>query len=257
MVAQIKVKYGDKKIIGVIPARLGSEEIQAKVLQDLGGKPVIQHVYERVVEAGLFSEIILAVDHEKIAKIVESFGGNAVLTKKEHVCGSDRCAEALQGRTDVDIVVNIQADEPFLNPKMLPEVVWPLLEEPGWDMATLCGQFPDTEAATYPFDVKVIRSAKSHRALYFSRALIPYPRKADVLPHFHHIGVYAFQYAKLQEFAEIGPSRLELTEGLEQLRALEHGFKIKILETQHEYDHVAIDTQRDLDRAREILKHRK
>ncbi|MHA1731129.1 MAG: 3-deoxy-manno-octulosonate cytidylyltransferase [Promethearchaeota archaeon] len=252
--SRVREEFPDTTIVAVIPARLGSEEIHAKVLEDLGGKPVIQHVYERVLESGLFSEVILAVDHQKIVDAVEKFGGRPVLTSKDHVCGSDRCAEATRD-IEADVVVNVQADEPFLNPKMLPEVVYPLLEDRSLDVSTLCVEFPDVDAANFPFDVKVVRSAKSSLALYFSRAPIPYPRTPGILPHYHHVGVYAFKYESLQKFAELGPSPLELTEGLEQLRALEHGFRIKVVETGQEYAHVAIDTQRDLDRARELLRN--
>jgi 3-deoxy-manno-octulosonate cytidylyltransferase (CMP-KDO synthetase) len=244
----------DKKIIvGVIPARIGSEEIHAKVLMDLGGKTVIHHVYDKAKASKVFSKIIVAADHEKIINEAESFGAETVLTG-EHVCGSDRCAEgiAILG-IEADIVVNIQADEPFLNPKMLPEVVQPLIKDSNLEMSTLCCKFVEKEAAEYIFNVKVVKSVKSDWALYFSRSLIPFERKEGILPHYHHIGVYAFRADALQQFAEFGPSALELREGLEQLRALEHGFKIKVVESMQEYKRIAINTKEDLEKARKFL----
>ena len=242
-----------KVIVGVIPARIGSEEIHAKVLMDLGGKTVIHHVYDKAKASKVFSKIIVAADHEKIINEAQSFGAETVMTG-EHVCGSDRCAEGIANLgIDADIIVNVQADEPFLNPKMLPEVVKPLIEDDSLEMSTLCCKFLDQEAAEYIFNVKVVKSAKSDLALYFSRSLIPYERKEGILPHYHHIGVYAFRADALQQFAEFGPFALELREGLEQLRALEHGFKIKVVETQQEYKRIAINTKEDLEKARKLL----
>lgn len=241
------------RIIGVIPARIGSEEIHAKVLKDLGGKPVIAHVIQRVKDAKIFDEIIVGADHEKILEVARNEGVKAVMTRKDHVCGSDRVAEAaatVQG----DIVVNIQADEPFLNPKMLPEVIQPLLDDPTLDMSTLCCKFLDKAASEYPFNVKMVKSQKSSLALYFSRSVMPYARKPNIVPTYQHIGVYAFRAKKLQEYASFGPSNLELIEGLEQLRALEHGFRIKVVESLQNYQRIAINTAQDLEQARKIME---
>jgi len=255
LITRVKGKIGSHKLAAIIPARIGSDEIHAKVLLDLGGKPVIQRVYEAVKNADLFHEIILAVDHQRIVDTVNSFGGKPVLTKKPHICGSDRCAEAVETlNLDADIVVNVQADEPFLNPNMLFEVVEPLLEEPQWDMATLCCPFIDPKAAEYIFNVKVVKSEKSGRALYFSRSLIPYPRSPGTLPHFQHIGVYAYRKNSLLNYAAFGPSSLELRESLEQLRALENGFNIKVVESNQEYKRIAINTAQDLEQARALFK---
>ena len=239
--------------MAVIPARIGSEEVHAKVLKVIGGKSVIQHVFEKVKQADCFDEIIVAADHEKIIATAEGFGAKAVLTSVNHVCGSDRMAEAAQKIT-ADIVVNIQADEPFLNPKMLPEVIAPLLEDNDFDMATLCCTFQDPKAMENIFNVKVVRSSYTNQALYFSRSVIPYQRNAGIVPVYQHIGVHAYRAPALQKYAKFGPSSLELREGLEQLRALEHGMKIYVQETKQPYHRVAINTAEDLEQARKILE---
>jgi 3-deoxy-manno-octulosonate cytidylyltransferase (CMP-KDO synthetase) len=243
----------ERKIIAVIPARIGSEEIHAKVLKDLGGKPVIQHVYEKVKKANFFDDIIIAADDEKILSVAQGFGAKGVLTSKNHVCGSDRVAEAVQS-IKADIIVNVQADEPFLNPLMLPLVVEPLLEDNDFDMATLCCEFQEKEAMEFIFNVKVVKSMQSGRALYFSRSVIPYQRKTGIMPVFQHIGVYAYRAPALRRYAQFGPSPLELREGLEQLRALEHGMKIKVVETKLPYLRVAINTAQDLEQARKLIE---
>ncbi|GAB4313377.1 MAG: 3-deoxy-manno-octulosonate cytidylyltransferase [Promethearchaeota archaeon] len=247
-------RHPGAKVVAVIPARLGSEEVHAKVLEDLGGKPVIQHVYERVRRAGIFHRILHAVDHQRIVEVVEGYGGEVVTTKTNHVCGSDRCAEAVADLRGVDVVVNVQADEPFLNPATLLEVVDPLLQDPELDVATPCCRFRDDRAAANPFNVKVVRRSRPpHLALYFSRSLVPFQRTPGILPHYQHLGVYAFRFDALMRFAALGPSPLELREGLEQLRALEHAFRVLVVETQHSYAGIAINTPDDLRAARRVL----
>lgn len=247
--------HPNKTVMAVIPARLGSEEVHAKVLKIIGGKSVIQHVFEKVQEANCFDKILIAADHEKIIDAAKSFGANAVLTKQSHICGSDRAAEAAANQT-ADIVVNVQADEPFLNPKMLPEVIAPLLEDNDFDMSTLCCEFQSEEAMKFIFNVKVVRSSYSHRALYFSRSVIPYARKTGILPIYQHIGVYAFRKPALIKYSQLGASALELREGLEQLRALENGFKIKVVESKQQYDRIAINTAQDLEQAQKLMEQR-
>ena len=244
----------NKNIVGIIPARLGSEEIHAKVLLDLGGKTVIQHVYEKASAAGLFDEIVIAADHKSIIDVAKGFGANTFLTQQEHICGSDRCAEAVRAlMPNVDIVVNIQADEPFLNPQMIPKVIEPLLADTSWDMATLCYPCQDEESKSAEFTVKIAKSAAG-RALYFSRSVIPYPRYERDTAYFQHIGIYAYRRDQLLRFADFGPSELELAEGLEQLRALEAELRIKVIETDLEYARISIDTQEDIENARQYLQ---
>jgi 3-deoxy-manno-octulosonate cytidylyltransferase (CMP-KDO synthetase) len=257
IIKDLKIQDHKKmKIIAVIPARLGSEEIHAKVLMDLGGKPILQHVFEKVQAANCFDEILIACDHEKIFNIAKHFGASVILTHGNHICGSDRIAEATQN-SDADIIVNVQADEPFLNPKMLPEVIQPLLEENDIDISTLCCEFRSKEAMEFPFNVKVVKSSYTHLALYFSRSFIPYLRNQNIGAVYQHIGVYAFRAAALRKFASLPPTPLELTEGLEQLRGLEHEFKIWVVESKQTYYRIAINTAQDLEQARKLVQKEK
>ena len=239
--------------VGIIPARIGSEEVHAKVLVELAGKAVIQHVYERVVAANLFDEVLIAADHSQIIDVAQKFGAKTYRTRENHICGSDRCAEAARAvYPEASIIVNIQADEPFLNPQMLSLVVEPLVANDDWDITTLCCPSPDQADRTSPFTVKIARSAITGRALYFSRAVIPFPRYEDQTTYVQHIGIYAYRWQQLQRFAKLGPSSLELAEGLEQLRALEAEMRIKVVETALDYPRVSIDTQADIDRAQTL-----
>ena len=240
-----------KNVVGIIPARIDSEEVHAKVLADLCGKPVIHHVYQRVAAANMLDQVIIAADHEQILTTAQSFGANTFLTHQQHVCGTDRSAETVRELfPDADIVVNVQADEPFLNPGMISQVVEPLLPENEWDMTTLCCRSEDETNRVSPFTVKVAKSTRSSQALYFSRAVIPYPRYPERATFFQHIGIYAYRLEQLERFAALGPSPLELTEGLEQLRALEAGMRIKVIETDLPYAKISIDTQQDVEKAR-------
>ena len=247
-------KTSSPKVVGIIPARIGSDEVYAKVLAEIGGKPVIQHVFEKAQASGIFDEILVAADHERILSSAERFGAQTYLTVGEHICGTDRCAEAARERIpDADIVVNVQADEPFIHPQMLPLVVRPLIEGTSWDMVTLCCPCFDQEAKEFIFNPKVVKSGETSRALYFSRSVIPFPRSDHDIRYFQHIGVYAFPMAELQRFAEYGPSELELAEELEQLRALEMEMRVKVIETDLEYPRISIDTAEDIVKAEKLL----
>ncbi|MCA9415197.1 MAG: 3-deoxy-manno-octulosonate cytidylyltransferase [Candidatus Omnitrophica bacterium] len=242
------------KTIAIIPARIGSDEVYAKVLVDIGGKPVIQHAYERAKESGVFDEILIAADHEKITRTAEGFGAKTYLTKMQHICGTDRCAEAAREVfPGAKIVVNVQADEPFINPRMLPVVIGPLINEDSWQMVTLCCRCVDEKAKEFIFNPKVVKSVKTSRALYFSRSVIPFPRSDREIRYFQHIGVYAYRMEDLQRFAEYGPSELELAEELEQLRALEMEMRVKAVETDLDYPRISIDTQEDIEKARALF----
>lgn len=250
----IQAKSACPKTVGIIPARIGSEEVHAKVLTDLGGKTVIQHVFERVVAAGVFDEVLIAADHQHIIDVALEFGAQTYLTQENHICGTDRCAEAARNVfPDANIIVNIQADEPFLNPQMIQLVVEPLITDNTWDMTTLCCPSQNEADRESPFTIKVARSAVSGRALYFSRAVIPYPRYKQNTSYVQHIGIYGYRMSQLQRFAELGPSPLELSEGLEQLRALEAEMQVKVVETDLDYPRVSIDTQADIDKAQTLI----
>jgi 3-deoxy-manno-octulosonate cytidylyltransferase (CMP-KDO synthetase) len=238
--------------IGIIPARFGSTRYQGKVLADIHGKPMVQHVYERALAASSLSRVIVATDDRRVAHAVEAFGGEAVLTGASHACGSDRVAEAARG-LDADIIVNIQGDEPMLDPRMVDEVVELLSRTPGAGIATLMRRIEREEDYTNPGFVKVV-AGPGGMALYFSRSLIPFPRFRP--PDFHaydHVGIYAFTPDALARFSGFGPSRLEQIEGLEQLRALEHGIPIVVAETRCTEEAVCVDTAEDLERVRALL----
>ena len=238
--------------LGVIPARYGSTRYQGKVLADIHGKPMVQHVYERALAARSITRVIVATDDGRVARAVEAFGGEAVLTSASHACGSDRVAEAARG-TGADIVVNIQGDEPMLDPRMVDEVVDLLVRTPGAGIATLMRRIEREEDYTNPGFVKVVAGAGGI-ALYFSRALIPFPRfRPPDFRAYDHIGIYAFTADALARFSALGPSRLEQIEGLEQLRALEHGIPIVVAETRCTAEAVCVDTAEDLERVRALL----
>ncbi|MDD5072922.1 MAG: 3-deoxy-manno-octulosonate cytidylyltransferase [Candidatus Omnitrophica bacterium] len=235
--------------IGIIPARYGATRFEGKVLADLMGKPVIQHVWENARRASTLNDLIVATDDEKVKEEVERFGGKVVLTSKEHKTGTDRLREVVNP-IDTKVVVNIQADEPLLHPSMIDDIVRPLLEDKGISMTTLKKKITDPEDLRNPNVVKVVTD-KNGYAMYFSRSPIPFPRFHDGVVFYKHIGLYGFKKEFLFTFTTLPVSALENIEGLEQLRVLENGYKIKVAETQ--FDTIGIDTPEDLDRAKEVL----
>jgi 3-deoxy-manno-octulosonate cytidylyltransferase (CMP-KDO synthetase) len=241
-----------KTILVIIPARYNSEEIFCKTLADIGGKPMIQHVYDRVAKATGVSKVMIACDHEKIKEAVEHFGGRAILTGK-HICGTDRIVEAYSKVGEkFDVVVDVQADEPFVEPRMIDEVTEPLLKDPKIPMATICCEFASETDWQYPFNVKVVKDIDGF-ALYFTRSPVPYPRKKEGARFYQHVGIYAWQGWFLEKYPP-APSPLELAESLEQLRVLENGHKIKVVETRTSYKKIAVNTPDDLEKARQMLK---
>ena len=241
----------DREVAVIIPARYDSEEIEHKMVADIAGKPMVQHVYERASKATGVSMVVVAADHEAIVSAVESFGGKAVLTGK-HICGTDRVKEALHLLdAKPDVVVNVQGDEPFMEPGMIAEVISPLVRDETIPMATLCCAFASRRDHEYPFNVKVVQDLEGF-ALYFTRAPVPYVRKEGHATPWQHIGIYAYQAWFLRELPA-GPSYLERTESLEQLRVLEHGYKIRVVETAFPYEKIAVNTPDDLERARAAM----
>lgn len=235
--------------IGIIPARYGSTRFEGKVLADLLGKSVIRHVWENAKRASTLDDLIVATDDERIKEEVEGFGGKAVLTAKEHKTGTDRLREAVNP-VNTKIVVNIQADEPLLHPSMIDDIVGPLLEDKSLSMTTLKKKITDPDDLKNPNVVKIVTD-KNGYALYFSRSAIPYPRFHDGVVFYKHIGLYGFTKDFLFTFTNLPVSVLENIEGLEQLRVLENGYRIKVAETQ--FDTIGIDTPEDLERAKEVL----
>jgi 3-deoxy-manno-octulosonate cytidylyltransferase (CMP-KDO synthetase) len=238
-------------IIGVIPARYQSSRFEGKPLADIHGKPMIQHVYERASRAQLLDRVLVATDDIRIFESVRAFGGAAIMTRPDHSCGADRIAEVVFG-LDVSIVVNIQGDEPLIDPEMIDECVRALSLQTDVEMSTLVKQI-DEERFHDPGVVKVVRDIRE-RAIYFSRSLIPYPRyRTSQFRVFEHIGLYAYTKACLLNFTSLAQTPLELIEGLEQLRAIENGIAIQAPETATEGELISVDTPADLERVREIV----
>jgi len=241
------------KVIAVIPARYASTRFPAKLLQDLGGKTVIQRTYEAAVQTNLFDDVFVVTDSELIYQEITSQGGKAVMSLHEHESGSDRIAEAIASM-DVDIVVNVQGDEPFLDVVSLRNLIQVFQDDADKkvDLASLYFEIHDQEEIENPNNVKVVVDQQQF-ALYFSRSVIPYPRSVDSsMKYFQHIGIYAFRKEALLAFANLPMKSLEATEKLEQLRYLEYGKRIRMIETSHKS--IGIDTPEDLEKAREFLR---
>jgi len=236
------------RIVGIIPARYGSTRFPGKPLAELRGKPLIQHVWERARASRILDEVVVATDDERILRTVEGFGGRALLTSPEHTCGTERLAEAarLLKLADEDLVVNIQGDQPLVAPEAIEELVRPLLLSSEVPMATLAVPIENPEELTDPNRVKVVVDREG-RALYFSRAPIPYFRPPGPAPRYlRHIGLYAYRREFLDIFVKLPPGELERAEKLEQLRALENGYPIAVSITPYECPEV--DTPEDLER---------
>lgn len=237
-------------VIGVIPARYASTRFEGKVLADIHGKPMIQWVWEAAKKAKILDEVIVACDDKRIEEAVKSFGGKAVFTSKEHTCGTDRICEVVNP-LEVKVIVNIQADEPLLDPVMIENVARPLLDNPALNMATLMKRIDEHREITDPNVVKVLTD-KNGLALYFSRLAIPYQQDKSVRAvYYKHIGLYAYTKDFLFIFKNLPESYLEKMEKLEQLRVLEAGFKIKVIETK--VSTIGVDTPEDLEKARKII----
>jgi 3-deoxy-manno-octulosonate cytidylyltransferase (CMP-KDO synthetase) len=241
------------KVVGIIPARYHASRFEGKALALLGGRPVLQHVYEGARKSSLLSEVVVATDDERIASAVVKFGGAAVMTSRDHVSGTDRVAEAARAY-DAEVVVNIQGDEPFIAGEAIDQAVEPFLSRPELEMTTLMRIIERPEDLTDPNVVKVVTDRQGF-ALYFSRSRIPYPRQQNTAPVFEHIGLYAYRKDFLPRFASLAPTSLEKAEALEQLRALENGHRILAVETRHHVG-LSIDTPADLERAEQFLQRR-
>ena len=245
------------KFIGIIPARYGSSRFPGKPLADMAGKPMIQRVYEQVKKA--LNEVWVATDDERILKVVENFGGKAVLTSHDHKSGTDRCNEAYSKIGDgFDVVINIQGDEPFIQPQQI-EALKSCFDSKETELATLVKPFKKEdgfEALFNPNSPKVILN-KSSEAIYFSRSIIPYIRDAhhtewlDKHIFYKHIGMYAYRADVLKKITLLPQSNLELAESLEQLRWIENGYKIKVGLT--DIETIGIDTPEDMEKAIKLL----
>jgi 3-deoxy-manno-octulosonate cytidylyltransferase (CMP-KDO synthetase) len=238
--------------IAVIPARYHSTRLPGKPLADIAGRPMIEHVYRRTALTAGLSAVLVATDDRRIAEAVERFGGRVRMTLPSHRTGSDRIAEVARG-LDCSIVVNVQGDEPFIEPAMIEEALEPFAADPSVVMTTLRRRMTDPDDIANPNVVKVVVDRRGD-ALYFSRAAIPFDRAAggragDTPPAvFRHVGLYAYRREFLLVLTTLEPTPLERVEALEQLRALEHGYPIRTVETS--YDSLSVDTPEDLERAR-------
>ena len=240
------------KIIAVIPARYASTRFPAKLMQDLGGKTVILRTYEAAVKTQLFDDVFVVTDSDLICNEIISHNGKAIMSVKEHESGSDRIAEAVES-IDVDVVVNVQGDEPFINSEPLRELIQVFRNDVDKkvDLGSLMREIKEEEEINNPNNVKVVVD-QNQFALYFSRSVIPYPREKNVgVRYMQHIGIYAFRKQALLDFYSLPMQSLEASEKLEQLRYLEFGKRIKMVETTHVG--IGIDTPEDLEKARKML----
>jgi 3-deoxy-manno-octulosonate cytidylyltransferase (CMP-KDO synthetase) len=241
------------KIIAVIPARYASTRFPAKLMQDLGGKTVILRTYQAAVAAELFDDVFVVTDSELIFNEIITNNGKAIMSFKSHESGSDRIAEAVEN-LDCDIVINVQGDEPFIDKKSLEILIENFKNDSlkKIDLASLMREIKDENEINNPNNVKVVTDQNGF-ALYFSRSVIPYPREVNVGARFmQHIGIYAFRKQALLDFYQYPMQSLEASEKLEQLRYLEFGKRIKMIETQHIV--IGIDTFEDLEKARAMIK---
>jgi len=242
------------KIVAIIPCRYGSERFRGKPLVPILGKPMIWWVYYRAKEAAILSDTVVATDDERIFRCVKEFGGKVLMTSLEHRSGTDRVTEAarLLKLHDNDIVINIQGDQPAFDSRCLDEVVEPLIRDQNLEMSTLIYKITDPEEISNPNNVKAIFDLKGY-ALYFSRSSIPFARDHSLqFDYYKHIGIYAYRKSFLERFISLPQGRLEKIEKLEQLRALEHGHRIKAVETTH--DSVEIDVAEDIEKAERVLR---
>ncbi|MBI9093995.1 MAG: 3-deoxy-manno-octulosonate cytidylyltransferase [Sphaerochaeta sp.] len=239
------------KTIGIIPARYGSSRLPGKPLKMICGKSMIQHVYEQAMKATTLDSVVVATDDERIIAAVKAFGGEAFLTSPDHKNGSDRIAE-VAAHMDCDIVVNIQGDEPLISPEIIDEFVQEMLQDPTLVMVTGCHEIHDDQALKNPNVVKVVTNLQGF-ALLFSRSLIPYPRYTQRFVANEHIGIYVYTKDFLMTYITLEESPLAATESLEQMRALEHGYAIKIVKTRFPYNALSVDTQEDLEHVERIM----
>lgn len=237
------------KVLCVIPARYASTRLPGKPLSLIAGKPMIQRVYERACQAKLPDEVVVATDNELVQKAVESFGGKVMMTSPDHPSGTDRLAEVVLSYPDADVIVNVQGDEPMLPPEVIDRLAEAFADE-NLQMATLKSAMREEEYDN-PAAVKVVTDLNGY-ALYFSRSLLPYPcKKPEDFKVFKHVGVYAYRRSFLLKYAALTPTPLERAESLEQLRALENGYKIKVLES--DFQGIGVDTPEDLAAVNELF----
>ena len=237
------------KFLGVIPSRYASTRLEGKPLKDICGHTMVEWVYKRALKSKL-DGVVVATDNERIVDEVKSFGGNVILTRKDHINGTSRIAEVCETYTDYDVIVNIQGDEPLIEPDMINSIIDSFIEDNTIPMSTLKYKLTDMAEIENPNAVKVVTD-KNDFAIYFSRSVIPYPRNLNMDNYYKHVGIYGYKRDFVMEYAKMASTPLELSESLEQLRVLENGYKIKVLETP--YKIIGVDTQEELERVREYI----
>jgi 3-deoxy-manno-octulosonate cytidylyltransferase (CMP-KDO synthetase) len=250
------VKIHKPAVVAIIPARYLSNRFEGKPLALIAGKPMIQHVVERARRVELLSRVVVATDDPRIGECVASFGGEYVLTRNDHVSGSDRLAEAaeLLDISEHDVVVNIQGDQPLFDAEVVAQVARPLLDDPALPMSTLIYKIIRPEEINDPNHVKTVFD-HNHNALYFSRSPVPFQRNPEegIAPtYYKHLGFYAYRKGFLLTFVALPEGEWERFEKLEQLRALEYGYRIKVVLTEH--DSIEVDTPEDLQRVEEYIR---
>jgi 3-deoxy-manno-octulosonate cytidylyltransferase (CMP-KDO synthetase) len=243
-----------RKILGVIPARFGSSRFPGKVLAPISSKSMLQHVYERASQARYLTSTIIATDDERVYEVARNFGARVRMTRPDHLSGTDRVAEAASSDT-AEIIVNIQGDEPLIDPDAIDAAVLPLVHDPEILMGTLKKRIEDPAEITNPNVVKVVTNATGN-AIYFSRCPIPYHRDAagpgPAPQYFKHVGLYVYRRDFLMGYSTLPVGPLEEAERLEQLRALENGFSIRVVET--EYESLGVDTPEDLEKVSRLFE---
>lgn len=240
------------KFLGVIPARYKSTRLPQKILKDICGHTMIEWVYKRVKKSKL-DKVIVATDSKEIEEAVKKFGGEVILTSEEHKNGTSRIGEVSRKFPEYDIIINIQGDEPLIEPEMIDSLIDSFKENSSIEMITLKHQLKNREDIENPNCVKVVTDIYDN-ALYFSRYPIPYPRENSGVKYFKHIGIYGYKREFLKKYISLEQTPLEREESLEQLRVLENGYKIKVLETPFEI--VGVDTIENLEEVRKIIKER-
>ena len=235
-------------VLIVIPARYGSSRLPGKMLKTIAGKPVIQHVYEACKKANV-GEVFIATESQIVVDAVAKFGATAILTSENCQSGTDRIFEVAKNRTE-PFIINVQGDEPMIPPEIIDRLAGAFAEEPDLKMATMVTRMEESEYGD-PSAVKVVTD-KNGYALFFSRSLIPYPRnRTELFKVYKHVGIYAYTRTFLMQYAAMAPTPLEQVESLEQLRVLENGYKIKVLES--DFRGIGVDTQEDLDAVNKLF----
>jgi len=239
------------KVLCVIPARIGSTRLERKPLALIGDKPLVQRTYEAASLCPDLDKVVVATDSEEIATVIEQCGGITEMTSADIKTGSDRVAVVAERYPEMDVIINLQGDEPFIKPIMLSELIQPFLQNRQLKMATLAFPLADISEYKDPNIVKVISNIHND-AIYFSRSPIPFQRNPKTpITALHHMGIYAFSRDFLKVYCNLPQTQLEIIESLEQLRAIEHGYKIYVRETQHRT--LEINTPDELERARQLV----